>query len=157
MGVNEKPVMFESHGKTFPTKEEAERWDELKNAEEAFATAKRALEAAVARTWRTKDGDLLEFGILHEYFRISRVWGHPPVLQTVKGPYWYDFTIQHDRDPVIRFPGGPRREYEEYDVRELYAHEHNARVALIEALDDWLLETKRHHAEALERLRKERR
>lgn len=155
MGVTEKPVTFESHGKSFATKEEASRYDTLVNARRAFAQARRNLERAFAQTWKTADGELFTLG--HRgYFRISKVWGQPPRLQTIHSPYWYDFEIRHDT-PILRWvePGALNRpRYEEHDIRELYAFESNARAQLVKDLDVWIEEMRIAHVDALDRARR---
>jgi hypothetical protein len=154
MAVKETPVQFKtSDGKTFDTREEAERHELLRVARDEFEQARTVLARLLAESHQTADGRRFSFD-QWQYYYIAPGWeGLPRLTRVMFHGFNLDWESQFDgrEFPVIRqWEGeGKDRRLLTYRFDCLYGSERAAEKALLAAQEKRLAEL----AESIEDLR----
>jgi len=140
MPITEKPPMFEAHGREFEKKADAERWNEIYEAQEEYESARSRFMNAISTNMRTADGHLFK-RMLH-YWRVREVHRGMACLEEVSA---YEYAIElfewdgGATDRVqIRLPrknrsDHPSGEWFAVDIGDLYRSEKAARTAVLES------------------------
>lgn len=127
MAVKTKKQVYEAHGKESETKEEAEKYDELRTARNAFETARSKFERLTAESQKTADGYAFSFGTFCDYYFV-REYASRPSIERVSFYPW-DLSLREDEVGVsIRDDGKERSSF--YPIGQLYYREANAIKAL---------------------------
>lgn len=128
--VKEKTT-FTARGCEFKTREEAERYEAIKEADEQFSEAARLYNIALAKTLKTADGYPFKLG--DPYYI---VWEHA-YNDGISHEYLYsrDSRVDYDGNRAkIYFVGrgNNRDNVVEFDLANVYAKERNAKLRLLE-------------------------
>jgi hypothetical protein len=131
MAVEQIPASFRaSDGSKFATEKEAKRHDERITAARDFEQARRTLAKAIAKSQKTADGELFDFG-WRDYWFVTQTYKHMPTLFSVQFNGWYDMKFQFDGERCRIADDSQRSDrISYYDIGDLYKHKKNAVAAL---------------------------
>jgi hypothetical protein len=118
MAVKEQPKQYESHGKTFDTRKEAE--------------------SAV-----TADGVPFEFGVFHDYYHVEKPWGSLPYVRSFCYLAGAWSVRDSDKPDVVEIAEDRDGKRHYVPITELYADKGKAVAALMVAQGEWLEERRR--------------
>jgi hypothetical protein len=153
MAVKEQPKQYESHGKTFDTRKEAKRHDELVTAKQALEDAQDKYQRVLAESAVTADGVPFEFGVFHDYYHIVKPWGSMPHVDRLSYVAWgwsvRDSDLPDQVEIADRRDDGKSRYV---PIKELYADRDKAVAALLVAQREWLEERRREIEEFAEKV-----
>lgn len=147
--IKEKPPMFVAHGREFEKRADAERWNEIYEAQEEYEVARNRFMGAIATNMRTADGHL--FKRMRNYWRVREVHRGLAWLEEIDSYEWpielhgWDGTRTDRvqiRLPVKNRRGHPSGDWFTVDIGDLYRVERAAVAALHESHKATLAEWK---------------
>lgn len=145
MAVKESPRTFTAHGRDFPSKAAAERFDKLEAARQDLEAAEHKYEQLLAENAITADGEAFKFGVFADYWRITNpIYSMP---QIVKLEYMCRDWRVRDRERAdgkheieIRHYSWKEKDQPFVPISELYADRDKAEAAHFAAQRAWLAE-----------------
>lgn len=155
MAIKKNPKTYQTDdGREFSSKANASKHEKLAAAWEAYKTARVRLGRIVAESQKTADGVAFDFS-RWDYWYVSESWGGMPSLSKVAFyVHSVEFVFREDDandELALLYSDRSDGRLTEYRIGDLYYHEHNAKVALAEAMRERI----QMHADALAKLEKE--
>lgn len=126
-------------GSEFDTEKEAEKHEELYQANEAYDTARRRLGKLLAETQKTADGKAFEFGIYRDYYFVTPGYWSWPALQQIPYLGW-SWQWDNSGDKFTIFTDHPDGKRLRFEIGNLYADKRLAEKALLEAREKRIAE-----------------
>ena len=125
------PVYKSNDGAEWPTEEQAEKRDQLMNAEKQLCEATREVMRCLGETALTADGKQFNMRECNDYWRVAENWFSFPEVEKF---WFYPHNVYVDYcdkqvDLTVRWYDNERREYQNYKIKELYTTEKAAKQA----------------------------
>ena len=125
-------------GRSFPTAEEADRYDRLVESKEEYERARAKYARALAETNVTADGHQFELTTLHTYYFVVEPHGwSQPHLGEVSFYLWH-CDVDGSNQGVILVKRDDGEGYTTYRISELYYYESAAKAKMAESMEQFI-------------------